>query len=179
MKASISLALLVITIAALYVALAGWVNAELNAALKENKADQIVKPVLSDGIQFVNQDALRRYQTATKAKKWIPWMVDLPQPMALFVTAMSFGSVGGVIRVVAEATRDPKKLTLGSFGTVFLAALTGLIVLGISYIVPAALTISEGTVRPVALLFLCLVAGVYHDYVFDWLGKCVRKMFER
>jgi hypothetical protein len=179
MKVFISVVLLLITVVALYVSLAGWVNAELHAALKENKAGQVPRPVTYNEIEFVNEDALKRYEVALQAKKWFPWMVDMPQPVALLVTAMSFATVGGVIRVVADGTRGVKQLGPQSFATVFLAALTGLIVLGVSYIVPAALTISEGTVRPVALLFLCLVGGVFHDYVFEWLGKRIKKVFER
>ena len=96
----LSLILLLITGLALYSAAAGWVNSELTAALKENKASEVAKPVIFKDIQFVNEDALKRYQAASAEKQWFPWMVDLPQPIALLVTSISFGLLGGVFSVL-------------------------------------------------------------------------------
>jgi len=177
-KILISFALLCITLAALYCAAAGWINAELNAALKENKTTKVIQPVIAHGIQFVNEDALKRYDQAATARGWFPWMVDLPQPLALFITTISFGLVGGVMRVVFDALHNNVALAGHTFARVFLSGLTGLLVLGISFVIPAALTFSEATVRPVALLFLCLIGGIFYDHLIGWVKTRLEKIFE-
>jgi hypothetical protein len=173
-----SFAILCITVIALYCATAGWINAELHAALKENKATAVSQPVIYHGIQFVNEDALKRYEQAAAAKEWFPWMVNLPQPLALFLTTISFGVVGGVIRVVFDSLHTKVGLDGSSFGRIFLAGLTGILVLGISYVIPAALTFSEVTLRPVALLFLCLIGGIFYDHLIAWVKTQLGKIFQ-
>jgi hypothetical protein len=169
---------ILITGIALYSAAAGWVNAELIAALKENRASEVSKPVIFKDIQFVNEDALKRYQAASVEKEWFPWMLDLPEPVALLVTALSFGLLGGVVRTLFDSIKNNVPLSKSSFGILLLSALMGLLMLGASYVIPAALTISETNVRPVALLFLCLIGGVFYDHMFSWLKKQFEKVFE-
>jgi hypothetical protein len=178
MKIFISLVLLIITALGLYCAAAGWVNADLNAAVKENKTSEVVQPVLAHGLRWVNADALKRYETAYEARQWFPWMVNLPHQVALLITAISFGMIGGVARVGWDAIGKKVDLGIQSLGVVFLSGLAGLVILAVSYVIPAALTISEGTVRPVALFFLCLVGGMFYDHIYSWLKKRLEKLFE-
>ena len=177
---AILISLLVITLlVACYCAAAGWVNVEMAAALRENKASDISKPIIFDEVQFVSEDALRRYQTARKANNWFPWMVDMPDPIALMITALAFGTVGGVTRVAFDAISNTTPLNGRSFAILGLSSLMGLLVLGVSFVIPAALTVSEATVRPVALLFFCLLGGIFYDHIFIWLKERIEKLFER
>src|SRR5689334_18566891 len=86
--ASYVLALLLITAVAFYVGTAGWMNADLDLALKENAACVASNPVELDGVQFASVSALKRYQTARQVKQWFPWIVELPGPLALVLTAV-------------------------------------------------------------------------------------------
>jgi hypothetical protein len=169
---------ILITGIALYSAAAGWVNAEVSAALKANRASEVSKPVIFENRQFRNEHALKIHLLASAERKWFPWMVDLPEPVALLVTALSFGLLGGVVRTLFDSIKNNVPLSKSSFGILLLSALMGLLMLGASYVIPAALTISETNVRLVALLFLCLIGGLFYDHMFSWLKKQFEKFLK-
>ena len=178
MRSSILIVLLsILTILALYSAAAGWTNVELETALQQKAPAGASRPVVYEGIQLASADALDRFRMVEKAKSWFPWIIDLPEPIALMLTALAFGAIGGVIRVTFDAVSNTSQVNGRSFAVVALSSLTGLLILGVSFVVPAALTVSDAKVRPVALLFFCLVGGLFFDQIFAWLRKRIEGMF--
>jgi hypothetical protein len=166
-----------LAIAGVYVAGSGWVRVEVRTALKQGTIKAPI-PVEYEGITFASEEDRNRFIAWNEGKKFVPWAFKLPYPVALLITVMSFGFLGGVIKVLfqlAHGDREPVRPWI----TLPLSAMTGLLVLAVSYSLPAAITTSDATVRPVVLLFFCLLGGLFSRHLLLWLSDQFEKVFER
>jgi hypothetical protein len=93
------------------------------------------------------------------------------------ITAISFGILGGIANVLHKAIKGfPQTNQRLVFKPLF-GAFIGLMVLGITYVLPAILTVNEDSVRPIALAFLCLYAGAFSNHVYVWLEEKIKTLF--
>jgi hypothetical protein len=168
-----------LTLLALYLASAGWVRVELQTALRESgKAPRADTQVEFEGMTFANEAARNRFLAIREAETYFPWTQKLPNQVSLIITAMSFGFLGGVIKLLfLTVSSDPEPVR--TYASLALSAMTGLVILAISFALPAALTEAEVTVRPVVLLFLCLFGGIFSNHLLLWLQEQFGKLFER
>jgi hypothetical protein len=158
----------VIASVAVYLAAGAWTTADLHAALKENKSSGSSTPVIYDEITFVNESAMKKYAAAQQAGSWFPYIIDLPQSLSLMLAALAFGAVGGTIRAAYDCVAGNALLTSRAYAIQGLGALTGIVILAFSYIVPTVFAESETVVRPIALLFFCILGGMFYDQIFAW-----------
>jgi len=171
------LVVLFLTLGALYLACAGWVRVDIQTALKEStKAEQPAKPVEFEGMTFRSEAARNHFIATREAETYFRWILKLPNQVSLIITAMSFGFLGGVTKLLFAAA-SPNSQPIRAVTTLPLSTMTGLVILAISFALPAALTASEVTIRP--LLFLCLLGGIFSNHLLFWLQEQFEKVFER
>lgn len=166
----------ILALAALYLAAAGWTRVEAYRLLKEHSPSP--QQVVFEGMNFANE-ADRDFVIAKRdAEAIFPWAFKLPQPVSLLLTATSFGFLGGVVKLLFDiAQMDPSPRQ--PFVSLALSTLTGLLVLGIAFALPSAITSSEVTVRPVVLLFLCFLGGIFSQHLLLWLRDHFEASFPR
>lgn len=157
-------------LAGIYVGTAGLSKASFEEALESAPKDG--ETVEFEGVEYQGVEQLRVAIMQQRARRYFGWALDLPSIAALILAAAAFGAVGGATRVVALLTMTPQPLTLRIvlldplFG-----ALIGIMLLGVAYALPAALTTGSATTRPLSLLFLCLLGGAFAEKVYHWIGS--------
>lgn len=92
------------------------------------------------------------------------WVVDWPELGKLFITSLIFGALGGVTKTALLIIK--KELLLSDINLLlypFFGMLIGLLVLGLSYLVPIMLTSGFTEIRRTSLIFFCLFAGLFSE----------------
>lgn len=172
--------LVIFSLGAVYLALAGWVGVEVDAALREKKSSAADKiPVKVNGIEWESEDDFWKNEIVRRARLIFPWGSDLPKPVNLFLTAVSFGYLGGMMRVLYDLSFRNSEIDNKTLYRLGLSSFSGLLILGLSYTLPSALTASDVSLKPITLLFLCLFAGLFSEQLLLWLQGQFEKMFPR
>jgi hypothetical protein len=172
--------LAVLTVVCLYVSSAGWVKVDFEGFLKKNKEVPTTTKAPSElhGIAFKSDDAMKKAVEFEKAEKFCGWIFALPDVIALGVSALAFGFLGGILGIFKKLYYNKELYSERIFVYPFFTALSGLLVLGLAYVVPSVLTSSEVALRPVGLIFLCLLMGAFADEFFSWAQAKVKKLLE-
>ena len=181
MKTVIIVTLILVGCASLYVGLSGWakINFDQSLTQKDVVDSKTSESVDYDNINFKNLAALRREREVERIRSFSPWIESLPEPLSFVLASLSFGCLGGVLAAFRKILVQRGAIDLSLLGLAFLSSFNGLLVLGISYVVPAALTANKVEIRPLTLLFLSLFAGLFSDYFFEWADKRVRALFPK
>lgn len=159
----------------LYFGLAGVLYTDLAeekaAVITESLNAQGEKVFVYDGINFSSMEKARVYRDEMAATGMFSWFRSLPSKLILFLTSMALGGLGGVIGVVKQVALANKNiLELKPFWSPMLGALIGLLVLGISYLLPVLLTTTnEVEIRSTTLIFVSLFAGLYARQFLNFL----------
>jgi hypothetical protein len=167
--------LVILVIAALYIAAGGWVRVEIQTSIKQSSVNKLLGPVEYEGVTFASEAARDSFIALKNGSRYFPWTFNLPYPVSLLITALSFAFLGGVIRILFEATQEQSIRRRPVFASLAFSAMSGLLVLGASYTIPAILSMSDVTVRPVVLLFLCLLGGLSAEHIFLRLEGHIKK----
>lgn len=162
----------------LYLGLGGLSKAQLDQSADELiPAEDVSKdPVLYGEIPFANPSELAVFQEYKKTYRLYGWIFYLPPMFGLLITAGAFGAVGSAGRLVKQMAIDRTEVSqLPVFAGPTFGFFIGLMIFGISYVVPAALITTEATLRPISLLFLCLLGGAFAGLVWER----IEALFER
>lgn len=110
-----------------------------------------------------------------------PFLPILPAFVATILTACFFGMLGGVISVLKQVAVNKKPITETSYVSIpLLGFFTGMVILGINYIIPAIFVSGENAVRPMTLLFLALFAGMHAEEFYTFISSTVKvKIFKK
>lgn len=169
----------VLGLVSMYFACAGWVIANLDKEIvtSSKQADGQGTNVVYQGIAFADIYEARKAIEQEKVSTWFSWVYDVPASLPLLITAISFGILGGIANVIhkaigGEQQSNPRIALKPLFGGGI-----GMMVLGITYVLPAALTVDNGHVRPVSLAFLSLYGGAFSNHVFLWLEEKIKTVF--
>lgn len=136
--------------------------------LKEQISDARVLPedkVRYHGQIYRNEEmasALLEFKTLKET--FGTWVVDWPELGKLFITSLIFGALGGVTKTVLLMIK--KDLLLSDINLLlypFFGMLIGLLVLGLSYLVPIMLTRGFTEIRRTSLIFFCLFSGLFSE----------------
>lgn len=174
--------------AGLYFGIAGWTKIQLDtlaeAAMKapEDKVtytmgcEEECEPIevefrsMADLMVFLEQERVYR--------SIFCWVYTMPSPLPFVLSSLAFGALGNTAALLRMALT---KNNLPGISVLLISPLSGaliaLMLLGVSYIVPAMLTVDGATLRPVALLFISLFAGAFSDHIYKWLQAFVDKIF--
>ncbi len=167
----------------LYFGLGGLTKARLDETLLnlEQDKEKLVKDTINityDDLDFSNQYEFQYYREAESVEKIFPWTMQLSSFFILIITALSYGLLGGVVSLIKEIVFDRKVANEQQVWSVpVLGLLTGITVLGISYLLPTVLVKNGGEIRPVTLMFLCLFGGMYSRNLYEKLNGYFNKIF--
>lgn len=169
--------LVVWLLAGAYLGAAGWARAEVEEAM-EVAPTAPAGQVVCDGIEFASYRDCVIYYREQELMGLFPWVSGIPYLFGLILLGFGFGALGGTLRVFADVTvrhRTPR--LLDAFDTPLFGGLLGILILGVSVLVPAALTVSEAVMRPTALLFLTMLGGTFSDQVYAWVEGHALSLF--
>jgi len=129
-----------------------------------------------------NMLEMKKIATAEQYEKFMrfyPWMNDLPDLIILLLTCCAFSLVGSHILLLRTiANKKTSSEFPGHLAMIFSGFLIGLVVLGLSILLPRVLVSEGGTIQPSALMFLSLFGGMYSDALYSKLSKYVDKLFK-
>lgn len=166
-------------LAGAYVGGAGWARAEIEEEMTISPTAPAGQ-VVCDGIEFATYRDCMVYYRERELMSLFPWASGTPYLFGLILLGFGFGALGGTLRVFASATVRREQLTkLQSFDTPLFGGLLGVLILGISVLVPAALTVNETVMRPTALLFLTMLGGTFSDQVYAWVEGHALSLFPK
>jgi len=171
MKWAIVVFIIILSFISSYIALYGWVGIDLNAAIEKSRATPTKEPVIYKGINYESEDVVKIIMRYEIAEYIFPFIYKIPNPICLFFAAIAFGYLGGLIKVLYDIIRINKGISCKTLCSLAMSSLSGLLILGISYVIPSALTASDITLRPLTLLFLCLFSGLFSEQTVSWLQK--------
>lgn len=184
MKIVASLILLVWFLAGLFFGIGGLTKLnsdETMESILKNKADLISKPFAPITVNGLTIDNEFEYEISNERdglEKYFTWTVTLPRFTALTITALSFGLLGAVISLFKDlAFRNKTVLEIPYLSLPLLGILTGLVVLGLSYLLPTLITKGSNEIRPITLMFLCLFCGICADDFYKKIEKSFDKLF--
>jgi hypothetical protein len=146
--------------------------------VKQNFKDPRDTTEYSNGkITFKTEEALNAYQQQHLAYQLFPYLKNIPSFLSFFITSISFGVIGAFSKVINDIIK--LKQTLAGVSNLFLVltqgGLIGIIVLGISYLIPKILISEAIILNPITIVLLSLLGGVFYLDFFSWLESLIKK----
>jgi len=130
---------------------------------------------ISNDLPYSNYAELKLANEDNKSAKIFPFLSIIPGYMGLILTACFFGMLGGIISILKDiALENIKPEDTKYFSIPLLSFFTGLVILGINYIIPTILVIGENKIRPITLLFLSLFAGIYTRQFYQFISSIIK-----
>ncbi|MGZ3750094.1 MAG: hypothetical protein ACXVB0_09810 [Mucilaginibacter sp.] len=168
----------------LYFGVGGIISINLNEVAKQkeqaNQTDNV--SVEYNGITFKNKAELSKYlniQIDEKISKVFFWVDDLTDFGALIVTACFFGMLGGVINVINDISINNKNPDdLHYFSLPITGFLSGIVILGLTYLIPTLLVQKSDNIRSISLMFLCLFGGIKSKELYSKIDSYFNKIFK-
>lgn len=134
---------------------------------------EVIQKYIYDGIIFTDRGLVDEYIKAKQLNSMFTWLADFPELIILVLTSCALGAFGGVIRIVRQITFEGKKIEDTKYITIpFLGLLLGMVVLGISYLLPTILTVNDDIqISETSLVFFSLFAGLFSQSFLTWLDS--------
>lgn len=169
----------ILGIVSMYLAAAGWVIANLDTKIstETKKSNSTEEGVVYQGVSFANIYEARLAIEREKVTTIFQWVYGIPASLPLLMTALSFGFLGGISNVIYKAIGGEVQTNQRVLLKPFFGGFIGLMVLGITYVLPAVLMANGDSVRPISLAFLCLYAGAFSNHVYLWLEEKIKSIF--
>jgi hypothetical protein len=168
-------------ISGLYFGVAGLTRAKLDETLLQLDQDRevLVKDTINmelSGVALENRYQLKYFMEISSTEKVFPWVMSISSFMSLILTSFAFGLLGAIIHLLKEIALEEKDVNATRVYSIpLLGMFSGLIILGISFILPTVLVKGAGEIRPLTLMFLSLFGGLYvsnlHDKLSGYFGK--------
>ncbi|MEQ8712333.1 MAG: hypothetical protein RIC80_04915 [Cyclobacteriaceae bacterium] len=183
MKKSLNGAILTVWFgASLYLGMGGYstiVLDKMKYTLELSPPDSIL--ISKDGVPKVF-GSFREYEyvrVKDEMESIFPFVENLISEIGLLVTSMCFGVIGGVTRILKQITyeEDISIINAQVISIPVLGMLSGIIMLGLTYLIPTILVEGVQNIRPSTLVFLSLFAGLFSKRFYDWLSNSFNKIF--
>lgn len=134
----------------------------------------------SDGIEYCTlEDVYAANQLTLMEQIHLDWIFYLPDPLPFILSAVAFGILGAMVRIIRTATSLKDFPELHSLlQAPVLGGVTAIMLLGISYIFPYLFTDTNILLKPQVQPFLSLFAGVFSEHVQKWFQSVMEKNFK-
>lgn len=146
---------------------------------KKEKAEHngdTVKAIYKHRI-FQNMAKAQAYIDEKQTEYIYPWITPIPAFLAYMITSCSFGLLGSLIFLLTEIAFNDKKLEDIKYLSIpLLGMLTGIVVLGLSLLIPNILIAGNKDIKPEGLVFLCLFCGLYSNKFYIRLSNIIEKI---
>lgn len=151
-----------------------------NLKSKQEELSKKPSPINSlNGVNFTDEYAYQYYILIMGYVSIFPWFLGMPSLIGTVFTAMAFGLLGAVAKIILSVTKNEITIdTARVWSEPALGVFVGIAVLGLSYVLPNILIISTGSVRPLTLMFLSFFCGLYSQKFFDILSNIFSKFFK-
>ncbi len=128
---------------------------------------------MEEAQKFVRQEQMEKFAAVLGAPSAM--MLTIPSPALIGVTTAAAGALGATGRMLKDRVVGRKELTeLKAFSFPALGAFSGIFVLAVAYVVPAALTVEVAPTRPIAIVALSLIGGFAADDVLRLLWERIK-----
>lgn len=136
---------------------------------KEGIVERKVKT--ESGISFQNKERAELYNEELNTMTFFGWIVNAPSFLVLVISSCGLGAFGGVIHLIRIISAKKVAPYDTQFIVIpFLGFMIGLVVLAISYLLPAILiTDNDIQIRQTTLMCFSLFAGLFSNTFFSWL----------
>ncbi|WP_047446253.1 hypothetical protein [Alistipes sp. ZOR0009] len=173
-------AFFLIFIAALYFGTGGYVILQ-NEQMYENALKLEKKEVEYKGTTYHNYELYRMVRQYGLILKVFPYTQHIPTGVSFIITAMAFGVVGAIGRVINDTIRAKQKLNQTANLLLITAhgAIIGVVILGISYSIPMLLTGENIPLKPITVVFICLLGGIIYDNFYTWFIGAISKLINK
>jgi len=172
-KASV-ISLIILSVIGFYFGIGGCLPEENRNEVSKTHDFNDTRPVIIGKVSYRNAAEYLLAQENDRSAIIFPWVDALPSFVANVITACSFGMLGGIISIIKRVALLKENLSdINCFAIPVLGFFTGLVVLGLNYIIPTILVSGNTQIRPISLLFLCLFAGVYANEFYSFLTKTI------
>ncbi|MCD6067902.1 MAG: hypothetical protein K0S33_2728 [Bacteroidetes bacterium] len=166
----------------LYFGLGGALNTEIynQISAKYDFKDTIKAKDFETKVIYSNKAEMMLVKEYDKSKKIFPFIAALPDYIGYLLTACFFGMLGGIISILKGIALDKAKPEDSNYVSIpLLSFFTGLVILGLSYLVPTLLVEGSNKIKPITLLFFSLFAGMYSRHFYEFLTHVAQtKLFK-
>lgn len=166
----------------LYFGIGGLLRLNMDKTIKEldTKRESLEKQKIDyqiNGNDFKNNYEFLVYLEIQSVNRHFPWASEISDFIAILITSFAFGLNGALIALFKQLAHENKNLNeIKIWSTPTLGILTGLVVLGLAYIIPELLTKSSDGIQPITLMFLCLFAGMHSDKFYAKINTNFNKI---
>ncbi|MDX1672905.1 MAG: hypothetical protein R3211_11225 [Balneolaceae bacterium] len=172
------LTLIAWTLVCIYLGFAGWARVQSEQKIEISSTAGPDQVQCGEEITFGSLEDCLMYEREKQTSALFPWVFNIPSFFGVIIVSIFFGSLGGVIKVLKEITLDKLQISRMRASILpFFGGLMGLIILGISILVPDVISANEIVVRPTTLLFLTMFGGAFSDKAFSWADAQMTRIF--
>lgn len=134
-------------------------------------AGKIDREVKLGEITFKNQERAELYTEEIITNQIFGWILEVPSFLILVISSCGLGAFGGLIQIIRSvAFRGVPIEKTQYFVIPFLGFILGMVVLAISYLLPAILiTDSDLQIRQTTLMCFSLFTGLFSNSFLTWL----------
>jgi hypothetical protein len=147
--------------------------------LANRDPDEIGKPVILDGVEFLDAEIAQAFSDRQADERIWPWISWFPAPLTILLGAAAFGALGGVGRLLKEIVLDGKNWKdVRTVATPLFGSVLAIVLLLLSYVVPLGLTTSEDiALRPLSVVIISLLGGMFSDRAYAWVERQAGNVF--
>jgi hypothetical protein len=169
-----------------YTGVAGLIHDENQR--KQNAIEESSEPhnhVAYDGIEFSSQAHLIHYLNELKADNYFWWTDSMPELLMLAISSCGLGAFGGVISIMRLVAFKQVPIEETHYIAIpFMGFLLGMVILAISYVLPALIVSDEDLqIRQTTLMCFSLFVGLFSKSFLIWLeitfGNYLKKNTEK
>jgi hypothetical protein len=167
-----SIIIAILLLGALYFGSGGFIILE-NEQQYEKAITSQEKIVALGKAKFYNKEVMVCAEQQDLISIIYPYYNILPDALNFIITAICFGIIGSVGKVINDSIKN--EITLYRKTNLLLipcqGGIIGLIILGISYTIPVILTGENVTLKPITVVFLSLFGGIFYENFYQWFLK--------
>lgn len=166
----------------LYFGIGGILKLNMNKTIKELdiKREILQKEKIDyeiNGNSFSNNYEFLVYLEIQSVSKYFPWAAEISDFIAILITAFAFSLLGSLISLFKQLAHEDKNIEdIKIWSIPILGILTGLVVLGLAFIIPELLTKNSEGIQPITLMFLCLFAGMHSEKFYKKISNNFNKI---
>lgn len=131
------------------------------------------------GINFRDAESFIEFLRERRSARLHPWVFELAEDQIFLLTVLSFGLLGGCIRVLRSWALDRQPIVaLPVISAPLFGALTGPLVCLLAILTPAMLRSGVTVARPEALAGLALLGGAFSETAHAWIEAQAKRIFD-
>lgn len=157
-----------------YLGIGGWMRANIEREIKSlaDSKREAGDEIVHEGMSFASLADLRLALESRRGSRWFPFGFNLPTFPSLAVTAIAFGSIGGLMALLLGRTQTLR----APWNAPLLGSIAGFAILLVAYVVPAAITLrSDVDPHPTSVFLIAFLGGCFPERVSIVLERLAKQ----